>query len=221
MLINADFSRAAVVTPDQYDWTASPQQGVERVMLDRIGAEQARATSIVRFAPDSVFPLHGHPAGEEFFVLSGTFSDESGSFPAGWYVRNPPGSPHAPWSREGAILFVKLRQMTEGNDHPVRVDTRQPSSWRQWGDRAVCPLFTGSGEEVCLQRVAPHAVLFAEPIHGAELLVLEGELVVEGQACTHGAWIRLPAGAYPTLVSGAAGAMFYLKTGHLTGSVTP
>ncbi|MCG2606450.1 MAG: anti-sigma factor, partial [Achromobacter sp.] len=51
MLVNADFSRPASVSPADYRWTASPQGGVERVLLDRVGAEQARATSALRAAP--------------------------------------------------------------------------------------------------------------------------------------------------------------------------
>jgi anti-sigma factor ChrR (cupin superfamily) len=216
MLVNADFSRAVVIAPHQYEWAASPQAGVERVMLDRIGAEQARATSIVRYAPGSSFPPHTHPGGEEILVLSGTFSDESGDYPEGWYLRSPPGSAHRPSSREGALIFVKLRQMADGETQPVRIDTRDSAAWReQQGGRAVCSLFSGEREQVCLQRVAPQAAIFPEPVDGAELLVLEGELIFEGQACARGAWIRLPAGSYPLLAAGQQGATFYLKTGHL------
>lgn len=53
MLINADFSRPAIVAADQYHWVASPQSGVERVMLDCVGSNRAPATSIVRYAPGS------------------------------------------------------------------------------------------------------------------------------------------------------------------------
>lgn len=217
MLVNADFSRAVVITPHQYDWVPSPQQGVERVMLDRIDVEQARATSIVRYAPDSSFPRHAHPGGEEILVLSGTFCDESDDFPEGWYLRNPPDSSHQPSSREGALIFVKLRQMAAGEKRTVRIDTRASSSWQDRGDRAVCPLFACNSEQVCLQRIAPDTAPFAETITGAELLVLEGELVLDGQRCARGSWIRLPAGDYPALVAGSSGAMFYLKTGHLAG----
>ncbi len=111
MLINADFSQAVAIEPGQVAWVASPQAGVERMMLDRVGLEQARATSIVRYAPDSHFPPHRHPGGEEILVLDGTFSDETGDFPAGWYLRNPDGTAHQPSSAEGALIFVKLRQM--------------------------------------------------------------------------------------------------------------
>jgi anti-sigma factor ChrR (cupin superfamily) len=220
MLVNADFARAVVIVPHQYDWAASPQPGVERVMLDRIGAEQARATSIVRYAPESSFPPHAHPGGEEILVLSGTFSDETGDYPEGWYLRSPPGSAHRPSSREGALIFVKLRQMAAGETEPVRIDTRDSAAWRlQQDGRAACPLFSGEREQACLQRVAPNAAIFNDPIDGAELLVLEGELVFEGQGCARGSWIRLPPGVYPALAAGQQGATFYLKTGHLSGGM--
>ena len=68
MRINADFSRTVIVMPSQHHWVPSPQAGVERVMLDRLGAEAGRSTSIVRYAPGAGFPHHQHPAGEEIFV---------------------------------------------------------------------------------------------------------------------------------------------------------
>lgn len=218
MLVNADFSRRAVVAPDQYQWVASPESGVERVMLDRIGAEKARATSIVRYAPGSRFPRHAHPAGEEILVLSGVFSDEDGDYPEGWYLRNPPGSAHAPASSGGATIFVKLRQMTPDERKRVRIDTRAPSSWRRQGERAVCPLFSSDAEQVSLQRVDAGAAILAGPVDGAELLVLAGEVIaganLEGaERYAAGAWIRLPAGAYPEYRAGAQGASVYLRIG--------
>ena len=215
MLINADFTRRAMLAPDEYQWVASPQAGVERVMLDRVGEEKARATSLVRYAPNSFFPRHQHPEGEEILVLSGTFSDEEGDYPAGWYVRNPPGSSHQPSSGEGAIIFVKLRQMMAAESHPVRINTRDPSSWQSRDGREVCPLYASDHEQVCLQRVAPGAALFAGPVAGAELLVLDGAVVTDGQSYPRGSWIRLPVGAHPEVMTGAEGATFYLKTGHL------
>ncbi len=175
MLINADFSRVVAVAPHQYAWVASPQPGVERVMLDRIGAEQARATSIVRYAPGSVFPRHAHPDGEEILVLSGTFSDERHDFPEGWYLRNPPGSAHTPASRDGALIFVKLRQMAQDETQPVRIDTRDPAAWQRQGERAVCPLYDSVHERVCLQRVEPGSAVFAEAVDGAAEQVERGD----------------------------------------------
>ena len=61
-------------------------------MLERQGAESGRATSVVRYAPGSDFAAHTHTGGEEFIVLDGVFSDDSGDYSAGSYVRNPVGS---------------------------------------------------------------------------------------------------------------------------------
>jgi anti-sigma factor ChrR (cupin superfamily) len=190
-------------------------------MLDRIGDEKARATSIVRYAPDSVFPRHAHPGGEEILVLSGTFSDESGDFPAGWYVRNPPASSHRPSSREGALIFVKLWQMASDDDHHVHIDTRDPSAWQRHGDRMVCPLFSSPAEQVCLQRLEAGQRILTGAAGGAELLVLEGEIVTGNHAYARGTWIRLPAGEHPGFVAGERGVCFYLKTGHLANQELP
>ena len=110
MELNADFSAKALVHSDQVEWLASPMKGVDRRMLDRIGGEVARATSIVRYAPGSHFSPHTHTGGEEFIVLEGVFQDEHGDFPAGTYVRNPPTTSHTPGSEPGCVIFVKLWQ---------------------------------------------------------------------------------------------------------------
>jgi anti-sigma factor ChrR (cupin superfamily) len=215
MLINANFSSRAIVTPDQYRWTASPQTGVERVMLDRVGEEIARATSIVRYAPQSFFPPHQHPGGEEILVLSGTFSAGTEHNPAGWYLRNPPGSSHQPSSEEGALLFVKLRQMSPSETRPVRINTRDASSWKKQNGREICPLFSDEIEQVWLQRLAPDETLFADRAGGIELLVLSGGVLAGGQSCESGSWIRLPAGDFLEIAASGQGATLYIKTGHL------
>lgn len=114
MHLNADFSQRAVVRFDEGEWVASPMPGVQRRMLDRIGAEVARATSIVRFDPGSAFSPHTHDGGEEYLVLDGTFQDEDGDFPTGSYVRNPPTSSHTPAAHDGATILVKLHQFGTG-----------------------------------------------------------------------------------------------------------
>jgi len=218
MLVNADFSRRATITPQQYQWVASPQSGVERVMLDRIGAEEARATSIVRYAPGSSFSQHAHPGGEEILVLSGTFSDESADFPEGWYLRNPAAWTHQPFSRDGAVIFVKLRQMAQGDDCVVRVNTRDSSMWERRAERLVCPLFRGGSEQVSLQRLDSGACLFDTPVAGAEILVLAGQLMSDCTSFGQGSWIRLPAGDLPEFFAGPEGTTVYLKTGHLSAA---
>jgi anti-sigma factor ChrR (cupin superfamily) len=83
MRVNADFDQRVVSRPEDQHWIASPLAGVDRIMLDRVGGEVARATSIVRYAPGSHFSAHTHGGGEEFVVLDGVFSDEHGDYPAG------------------------------------------------------------------------------------------------------------------------------------------
>lgn len=107
MDLNADFSKRVVVHSDQVDWVKSPMPGVDRRMLDRIGGEVARATTIVRYAAGSAFSEHTHTGGEEFIVLEGVFSDEHGDFPAGSYIRNPPTSAHTPGSAPGCVIFCE------------------------------------------------------------------------------------------------------------------
>jgi anti-sigma factor ChrR (cupin superfamily) len=219
MLINADFSRRAIVLPHQQRWQASPQTGVLRAMLDRVGAEQARATSLVRYAPGSRFPRHGHPGGEEILVLSGLFSEQGQDHGPGSYLRNPPGSAHSPHSAPGALIFVKLRQMPEQSRRAVYVDSCAPSAWHALGDGAVCPLYADAREQVALHRLPPGQPLpYGPNDHGlAELLVLEGALQLEGRDCPRGSWMRLPTGDRPLLAAGEQGATLYLKTGTPAG----
>lgn len=220
MLVNADFSRLVIVTPEDYRWVTSPQSGVERVMLDRIGDEKARATSIVRYAPHSTFPSHFHPGGEEILVLHGTFSEGQTHSPCGYYLRNPPGSSHQPCSEEGAIIFVKLWQMKPYDKASVRIDTHDPSNWVRKGMREICPLFRSEHEQVCMLRLQPGEKLDSGPGCG-ELLVVAGHLQTVERSLAPGAWMRWPDRAGPLMHAGDQGVTVYLKTGHLSGVVGP
>ena len=231
MLINADFSQPASLKPEQHQWVASPQGGVKRMMLDRIGAEKARATSLVRYAPQSYFPHHEHPGGEEILVLEGTFSADNTHYPTGWYLRNPPSSGHRPYSDEGALIFVKLRQMPESETRYVAINTNDASHWQTSNGREVCKLFSDDYEQVSLQRIKAGEPVFGDNLAidsianaasmsgGAEILVVEG-MLVDAESLYHPqSWIRLPAGSELTnhhnLIAGENGATIYLKTGHL------
>ncbi len=226
MLINADFSCRAELPAEEHQWVKSPQGGVERVMLDRVGAEKARATSLVRYAPNSHFPHHQHPGGEEILVLSGTFSADDTHYPAGWYLRNPPESSHTPFSDEGAVIFVKLRQMSSSEDRHVAIDTYDSANWQRVVDRDVCPLYSSessinNSEQVSLQRLQVDEVLFTDDllaqtlVGGAELLVVKGSLIEGDQTYLKDSWIRMPVGTLTTIKAGATGATIYIKTGHL------
>jgi anti-sigma factor ChrR (cupin superfamily) len=217
--LNADFSQRAVVHAARLAWTLSPMKGVERRMLDRIGDEVARATSIVRYAPGSHFSAHTHGGGEEFLVLEGVFQDEHGDYPAGWYVRNPPTSAHTPGSQAGCIIFVKLWQFEADDRRQVRIDTRQ-ASFRSDPDRpgvAVLELFRDVREEVRLEQWAPNARIEQHASGGIEILVLEGAFVEREDEFTPQSWLRLPAGSMLRARAGAEGCRVWAKTGHLAG----
>ncbi|WP_417655239.1 cupin domain-containing protein [Pseudoalteromonas atlantica] len=216
MRVNSDFSQHALMLPTQYRWQTSPQAGVERVMLDRIGAEKARATSVVRYAPESTFPSHAHPGGEEIMVLSGTFSDESGDYPQGFYLRNPPGSSHAPKSKSGATIFVKLWQMCVTETTSVRINTDDPATWITQNNRIICPLYKNDNEVTKLVKLAPQQPLFDNiNAHNAlELFVLSGSVVHNEVEYSKGSWLRLPCNNKAVISAGNNSAKIYLKVGN-------
>ena len=217
MKLNADFSKRVVIRPDDYDWVDSPASGVQRMMLDRIGEEVARATTIVRFAPNSQFDPHTHGGGEEFLVLEGVFSDEHGDYPAGSYVRNPIGTAHRPHiGPEGCTILVKLCQFSETDTDQKAIDTRNAAF--QPGSRpglTVLPLHSHEVENVALVRWAP-GTRFADHAHwgGEEIFVLEGTFQDEHGDYPAGTWIRSPHLSRHNPWSDE-GCLIYVKTGHL------
>ena len=217
MNLNADFTKRAAVHAATLPWQPSPTGGVDRRMLDRIGGEVARATTIVRYAPDSRFPAHTHGGGEEFLVLDGVFQDEHGDFPAGSYVRNPPTSRHTPGSAPGCTIFVKLWQFDPEDRHEVRLDTATVPSTTIPGRPGVevAPLFRDTGEDVRLERWTPGAAIVYQPEGGIELLVLEGGFTEGGETFVAQSWLRLPPGASLTATAGAQGCRVWVKEGHL------
>ncbi len=208
--------REALVT-DTLPWVASPLPGVERRMLDREGGEVARATSIVRYAPGSHFDRHLHGGGEEILVLEGTFSDDQGDHPTGCYLRNPPGSAHAPFSVGGCLLLVKLWQFGAGDTDTVRIDTRL-EPWRQGlvPGLSVMPLHEHNGVSTALVRWAPHT-RFNTHRHpgGEEIFVLEGVFRDEHGSYPRHSWLRSPRWSQHTPFTGEEGALIYVKVGHL------
>lgn len=214
--LRADFWRREVVATDALPWLDSPSPGVARRMLDRVGGEVARATSIVRYAAGSAFSVHEHALGEEFLVLAGVFEDEFGRYPAGAYVRNPPGSHHAPGSSEGCTIFVKLRQFAPDDLRHCVIDTAR-SHWLPGlvAGLEVMPLHEHGGEQVALVRWAP-GTRFAAHRHvgGEEILVLSGVFSDEHGDYPAGTWLRSPDGSEHRPFS-REGCQIWVKTGHL------
>ncbi|MBW3558725.1 MAG: cupin domain-containing protein [Proteobacteria bacterium] len=214
--VNADFSRRVVIDTAAEPWIPSPQPGVERRLLDRLGGEVARATSLVRYAPGSSFSDHVHGGGEELLVLEGVFSDERGDYPAGTYVRNPPGSKHRPFSRGGCTLFVKLHQFAKSDLQRVVIDTTT-ANWSVASEAGLSRvvLHQHRNEKVALVRFAPGARVPDDPHPGGEeILVLEGVLSDEAGDYPAGTWVREPAGSAHAPFS-REGCVIYVKEGHL------
>lgn len=217
MRINADFSQRVVIRPEEYRWVDSPMQGVERMMLDRIGDELARATSLVRYAPNSAFPEHVHGGGEEFLVLEGVFGDEHASYPAGTYARNPVGSRHSPQvGAQGCVIFVKLHQFDSADDTPVVIDTRAVD-WPppESPGLETLPLHRHGRECVSLLRLAPGTSWTHAHQGGEEIFVIEGRFSDEHGSYSAGTWLRYPHGSAHAAFTRDAGALLYVKTGHL------
>ncbi|MCK0128833.1 cupin domain-containing protein [Erythrobacter sp. F6033] len=223
MEINAQFDQPVLTHTDQIDWVPSPMAGVDRRMLDRIGDEVARATSIVRYAQGSSFPEHTHSGGEEFIVLEGVFQDEHGDYPAGTYVRNPVGTHHVPGSAPGCTIFVKLWQFDPADQEQMSVDLNTletaPDPARSGVSSAV--LAARDYEHVSLEVWDANAEVALSDKGGFELLILEGTITHDGQRYKRHDWIRWPANGTANFTAGAEGAKVWIKRGHLTNITAP
>jgi len=217
MLINARFDQRTAVHADPINWVSSPMKGVDRHMLDRIGAESGHATSIVRYAPGSSFSPHTHHGGEEFFVLDGVFQDEHGDYPAGTYVRNPPTSSHTPRSDGGCTIFVKLWQFDPGDRTQIVIDTNKADFVADPESPAVkiLPLFQDSREKVCLEQWQADTTLSLSGPDGMEILVLEGGFKEGDEVFTKTAWLRLPPHYQTTVITGNGDVLVWIKYGNL------
>lgn len=217
MLLNTDFSQRCVVDTTALPWQSSPSPLVHRRLIERDGGEQARATSIVRYDPGATFSAHRHDLGEEIIVLDGIFSDETGDYGPGTYLRNPPGSGHAPSSKPGCTLFVKLRHLAPDDRQQHAIDTRRSTDWRPGlvPGLQVLPLAGHGSEHTALVRWAP-GTRFSPHCHagGEEILVLEGVFSDEHGAYPAGTWLRSPDGSVHQPFSDT-GCLIWVKTGHL------
>lgn len=220
MELNSDFSSRVVVHADQLEWQASPMKGVDRRMLDRIGGEVARATTIVRYAAGSKFSPHTHTGGEEFIVLEGVFQDEHGDFPAGTYVRNPPTSAHTPGSEPGCTIFVKLWQFDMDDRTQFRKNMAEELAAPVDGV-AVAILHEDDRETVTYSHLDAGASFETNAPGGIEVLVIDGSIKVGSDILAKNSWLRLPEGEGLSGTAGSDGAKVWMKTGHLPFAQPP
>lgn len=213
--LNMDFSQRLAIETASMAWLPSPAAGVMRKPLEREAKESGHTTSIVQYAPGSAFAEHKHPLGEEILVLDGVFSDETGHYGAGSYIRNPPGSHHAPFSQEGCTLFVKLNHFAPDDLETVRINTHSSEWLPGQGGLKVMPLHSFKTAHTALvhwpagERFQPH-----RHFGGEEILVLSGEFCDEHGHYPTGTWLRSPhLSAHHPYVEQET--VILVKTGHL------
>ncbi len=216
MELNTDYTQRVVLHSAELPWVDAPAAGVQRKLLERQGEEVARATSIVRYAPGSKFPSHTHGLGEEILVLEGVFSDETGDYGPGTYLKNPPGSAHAPASATGCTLFVKLRYQHPDDQARVVVNATT-APWYQglMEGLTVLPLAEFGASHTAMVRWAP-GTQFNPHRHygGEEIFVVDGVFEDEHGRYPAGSWLRSPhlSAHRPFSVEGCT---ILVKTGHL------
>lgn len=215
--INGDLSVRVVVDTRTMEWSPSPSGAVWRKRLHLVGPpESGQVTSVVRYEPESSFPPHDHPGGEEILVLDGVFSDEHGDWQAGTFLLNPEGFRHTPFSREGCLLFVKLRQFPGCDRRHVVLDTGA-MRWQSTGKNglSVKPLYVqpGYSDSVRLERWTPGSTVPARTYdQGAELFVIEGSFTDDSDAHAAGTWLRMPTRSSHHAGT-AEGCVLYVKEG--------
>lgn len=216
MQIHAQLDQRAVVLHNDLLWSDAPVAGIRRRLIERDGGEVARATSVVEYAAGSRFPSHTHGLGEEIWVLDGELSDEFGHYGPGTYLKNPPGSSHAPASETGCTLFVKLRHLQPNDSERVAIDTSK-AAWYPGlvPGLSVMPLSAFEGENTALVRWAP-GTRFNPHRHfgGEEILVIDGVFEDEHGRYPAGTWLRNPHMSQHQPFS-TEGCTIFVKTGHL------
>ncbi len=214
-MLNLDFREKVVVDTNLMDWSGSPSEGVMRKSMAWEFPESGHATSLVRFEPGASFSPHTHPMGEEILVLDGVFSDENGDYAKGSYLRNPPGSRHQPFTREGCLLFVKLEQFDPRDNRHTVLDTNTNPWLPGHGGLQVMPLHEFEHEHTALVKW-PAGEKFQPHRHfgGEEILVLSGTFKDEHGEYPAGTWIRSPHMSQHNPYADEE-TVIWVKTGHL------
>jgi anti-sigma factor ChrR (cupin superfamily) len=213
--LNMDFDKRIVIHTEKMDWIASPSTSVFRKPLARADKESGHATSVVQYVKGASFKKHAHPNGEEILVLDGIFSDEHGDYPKGSYIRNPPGTSHSPFSKDGCTLLVKLHQFQSSDLEQVIINTGK-TQWHQGiGGLQVMPLHSHIHENTALVKWPKNEVFQAHShLGGEEIYVIKGTFQDQFGKYPKGTWIRSPHNSQHTPFVEEE-TIIWVKTGHL------
>ena len=217
-MLNQNYNEKVVIEAKNATPINSPCEGVIRTMLERNDySEYAISTTLVQFKPNSSFDVHTHDSGEELLVLEGTFSDEHGNYPAGTYIRNPHGTRHSPFSKDGCKLLVKLRQFNKMDTKKVIINTNKQKWLPGLVDGLfVMPLHNFEYENTALVKWNPNTKFnFHQHFGGEEIFVLRGTFYDEYGNYPKHTWIRSPHMSKHKPFTKNDGAIIFVKTGHL------
>ena len=93
------------VDVDKIPWAKTRFPGVEaKILMEQ--KSTGLTTWLMRWAPGARLPDHEHVEIEQTYVLSGSFSDHSGTCRAGNYVWRKAGSRHEAWTDEGCLMLA-------------------------------------------------------------------------------------------------------------------
>lgn len=216
MKFNDDISLRAVLHSSELPWIDSRLPGIQSKLLEDRADEASRLTAIVRHGANTPPETHIHPLGQEILVLDGVYEDDAGSYGAGTYIRNPPGSSRTARSSAGCTLFVKNNYLAPEDNQRTIVDTRN-ADWFEGlvTGLTVLPLAEFGTRHAALVRWAPKTKFNPHRHYGGEeILVLEGVFEDEFGRYPAGTWMRSPhmSAHHPFSVNGC---LILVMTGHL------
>lgn len=79
--------------------------GIEILPLNGVGGQEA-AAALLRYEAGASSPAHRHTGHEHILVLTGSQRDERGTYQAGAFVVNTPGTEHTVTSDDGCVVLI-------------------------------------------------------------------------------------------------------------------
>ena len=112
---DGDKRKQLALNTHEMEWRQGMVEGLTVLPLYS-QAEYPENMALVRWQPDTYFPEHTHPGGEEILVLEGTFEDDHGEYPTGTWIRSPHLSKHKPYSKDGCLIYVRVGGLPKNFD---------------------------------------------------------------------------------------------------------
>ena len=127
-----------LVKPAEMEWRPTRFPGCEMKTL-LMDPKTGLMTALMRFAPGSVLPDHEHVNIEQTYMLEGRLVDKEGpaegiEAKAGEFIWREPGSRHAAWCPDGALLIGIFQVPNKFFEADGRVTDPAGKLWDEvWG----------------------------------------------------------------------------------------